>query len=291
MRLDLADLRLFLAVVEAGSITQGAVRVHLALPSASERLRHMEHAVGTALLERRPRGVVSTEAGEALAHHARRMLAQHEAMHAELRDLVTAHTGTLRLYANTAALTGFLPERIAPWLAQRPRLQLDIRERSSIETVEAVRQGVVEAGVVADSVDAADLQLTAVADDRLVLIASRSLAMPDARTLAFGAVLHLPFVGLAVGSALQAHIDQHAEQLGHRLNYRMRVPDFAALCTLVAHGVGVALVPQHVAKRQRALRQWALRDAWCLRRLCLCQRVQGVSAPMQSLMVHLLAAP
>jgi len=50
MRLDLADLRLFLAVVEAGSITQGAQRANLALASASERLRAIEDDAGVQLL-------------------------------------------------------------------------------------------------------------------------------------------------------------------------------------------------------------------------------------------------
>ncbi len=76
MRLDLADLQLFLCIADAGSITAGAQRANLALASASERLRKMESAVGVALLERRPRGVITTEAGEALAHHARLMLRQ-----------------------------------------------------------------------------------------------------------------------------------------------------------------------------------------------------------------------
>ena len=46
MRFDIADLRLFVAVVEAGSITHGATRVNLALGSASGRIKQMEEAVG-----------------------------------------------------------------------------------------------------------------------------------------------------------------------------------------------------------------------------------------------------
>lgn len=71
MRLDLADMHLFLCIADAGSITQGASRANLALASASERLRSMENRLGLRLLERCNRGVTMTEAGEALAHHAR----------------------------------------------------------------------------------------------------------------------------------------------------------------------------------------------------------------------------
>src|SRR3546814_6889932 len=76
MRFDLTDLRLFLAVVDAGSITHGAADAGLSLPAASERLRDMEAAGEVKLLERGRRGVWTTPAGEALAHHARLVMRQ-----------------------------------------------------------------------------------------------------------------------------------------------------------------------------------------------------------------------
>ena len=63
MRFDLVDLRLFLHVAEAASITHGASRANMALASASERIRGMEEVVGIALLERGRRGVKLTPAG------------------------------------------------------------------------------------------------------------------------------------------------------------------------------------------------------------------------------------
>src|SRR6266542_371682 len=57
MRFDLVDLQLFVAVAETRSITNGAGRVHLALASASERIKGLEEALGVALLTRGRRGV------------------------------------------------------------------------------------------------------------------------------------------------------------------------------------------------------------------------------------------
>jgi len=71
---DLLDLTLFVAVVRAGSITHGAREVHLALPSASARIRAMETALGTSLLAREHRGVRPTPAGHLLLRHARSVL-------------------------------------------------------------------------------------------------------------------------------------------------------------------------------------------------------------------------
>src|SRR5690606_29274825 len=133
MRLDVADLRLFLCIVDAGSITQGAARANLALASASERLRNIEADAGVTLVRRQPRGIIPTEAGEALAHHARLILKQQEILKGELSDFAAGTRGTLHLYANTAALTTFLPSRLAPWLAERPDLHVRLQERTSAD--------------------------------------------------------------------------------------------------------------------------------------------------------------
>ncbi|MER6984870.1 LysR family transcriptional regulator, partial [Streptomyces carpinensis] len=66
MRYDLDDLRLFLHIVTEGSITAGAHRMHLSLPSASARVRSLEHHAGVALLIRGRRGVRPTPAGTTL---------------------------------------------------------------------------------------------------------------------------------------------------------------------------------------------------------------------------------
>ena len=104
MRLDLADFQLFICIIEAGSITGGAIKANLALSSASERLRHMEADVGVPLLVRHPRGVTPTEAGETLAKYARQIIYQHELLKTELKNFTSGMRGTLRLYANTSAL-------------------------------------------------------------------------------------------------------------------------------------------------------------------------------------------
>jgi len=67
VRFDLADLSLFRHVVEAGSITGGAERAHLALAAASTRIRNMEQALGAALLARSRQGVVPTQASRTAA--------------------------------------------------------------------------------------------------------------------------------------------------------------------------------------------------------------------------------
>lgn len=291
MRTDMPDLRLFLAVVEAGSITAGAARVHLSLAAASERLRAMEHDSQVSLLHRHARGVSATDAGEALAHHARLIMRQQALLQGELHDFASGARGTLHLYANTGALTGFLPALLAPWLAQRPRLHVDLKERTSVEIVRAVLGGQAEAGIISNAVDAGGLQVQPVDEDPLLLVAAPGHALAGRTSIGFADVLGETFVALADGNALHEHIQDNARQLGRELQVRIRMKSFDGICTMVAHGIGLGIVPRSVARRHRralGLEVIALDDAWARRRLSLCfASWRALSRPMQSLLLHL----
>ncbi len=84
VRYDLIDLRLFVNVAEAASITHGARRTHMSLAGASERIRDMETTLGTPLLARGRRGVTLTPPGSMLLQHARTVVAQLQQMRGDL---------------------------------------------------------------------------------------------------------------------------------------------------------------------------------------------------------------
>lgn len=291
MRFDFTDLRLFLSVADAGSITQGAARAHLSLAAASERLRSLEQDAGVTLLERHARGVTTTDAGEALAHHARLILRQQALLRGELRNHAQGSQGTVHLYANTAALAEFLPHRLAPWLAAHPRLNVELKERTSAEIARAIAAGLAQAGIVSSAVEAPGLVLQPVADDHLVLITPAAHTQAGARSLRLADVLGEPFVGLEPGSALQAHINEQARRTGRELAFRVRMKTFEGLCDMVAHGVGIAVIPRGIARRHRrryAFHTVVLDEAWAQRQLCLCfQDWPALSPAMQSLLRHL----
>ncbi|SBJ30858.1 regulatory protein%2C LysR [Klebsiella pneumoniae] len=220
MRLDLADLRLFIAIVDTGSITGGAANAHLALASASERLRKMEAEIGVPLLHRHARGVTMTEAGEILARHARPLLAQQQRLRQAMHAFACGQRGTLRLFANTSAMSAFLPGKLAAWMAAHPAVQIETEERTSADIVSCILAGVAQAGVVSDAVDPGPLRLDPVADDPLVLIVPPARPLAEKQEVAFAAVLNEPLVALYQTSALQQHIEQHAAELGQALNVR-----------------------------------------------------------------------
>ncbi len=294
MRFDLIDLRLFLLVVEAGSITHGAAQANMALASASARLRGMEDVIGLPLLERGRRGVAPTPAGAALAHHARIVLRQMEQMRGELGEYSKGLKGHIRLLANTAAMTEFLPEALAPWLAGHRQVDIDLKERLSTEIVKAIAGGFAEIGVISAAVDHGALQLLPFAIDRLVLVVPRASPLAGHRQIAFRDVAGHDFVGLSAGSPLQDHLGEHAIRAGHPLSLRVRMRTFDGVCRMVEHDVGIGVVPETAARKCRrsmAIRAIRLTDTWATRRLALCIRGLDALPPHARDLVRHLAGP
>jgi DNA-binding transcriptional LysR family regulator len=293
MRFDLTDLRLFLSVADSGSITKGAERAHLALASASERIRGMEETLGVALLARGRRGVRPTPAGQALLHHARLMLEQHERMKGELGAYARGLKAHVHVLCNSAAISEFLPEALGPYLADHPNVDVELEERPSYLIVQNVAQGLADLGIVADTVDLGDLQTFPFRTDRLVVVVPRRHALARRRHVALRDVVHRDFIGLSAGSALQDHLGQHAARLGHAFKLRVRVSGFDAVCRMVERGAGIGIVPDTAARRCRramAISIVPLSDPWALRHLTLCvRRLDALPAHAQALVVHLRA--
>lgn len=279
MRFDLTDLRLFLHVVEAESITRGAERAGLALASASERIRGMETAGGVPLLERHARGARPTPAGLAVAHHARMVLGQLEQMRGELGQYAHGLRGHVRLLSITAALAAFLPEALSGFLAAHPSVDIDLEERTSREIVDAVASGLADLGILADSTDPADLETIPLRPDRLILVVPEAHPLADREAVFLREVLDEPFVGLSHDRALQSYLAGHAARAGRPFKLRVRLSGLEAVCRMVERGVGVAIVPEAAALRSveaAAIRAVPLGDPWARRTLILCAR--GFSA-------------
>lgn len=294
MHLDLVDLRLFVAVAEARSITHGAARVHLALASASERIKGLEAAAGVALLRRDRRGVTPTAAGESLLAHARLVLRQVEAMQGDLLGFARGLRASVRILTNTAALAEHLPKALASFLAAHPAISVDVEEHESTEIAQLIASGAADIGVAVEGMLPAAVERYPFCDDNLVLVVRRGDALARQRRVTFADVLDRDFVGLSGASALHDHVLKHVAQLGARLRFRARVRSFDAVCELVAAGVGIAVVPEAAAQRcsrSMAITPVRLREPWTQRKLVVCTRDAGtLSKPVRQLFEHLRCA-
>jgi DNA-binding transcriptional LysR family regulator len=275
MRFDLVDLQLFIAVADARSITQGAFRAHLALASASARIKGLEAALGVTLLKRGRRGVELTAAGESLLDHARIVMHHVDAMRGDLAAFASGAKASVHLLANTSGLSEHLPKALAAFLREHPDINVDIEERESTDIAAAIVAGAADLGFAAEHALPEHVERFLFSEDRLTLVAARRSAFAGRRQIDFADVTACDFVGLTSSTALQSHISKHAASLGARLRFRARLRDFDAICQMVAAGVGIAVVPEAAAKRcarSMPIMMIRIRDPWANRRLAICAR-------------------
>jgi DNA-binding transcriptional LysR family regulator len=294
MQFDLTDLSLFRHVVEAGSITHGAERAHLALAAASTRIRNMEKSLGAPLLSRNRQGVVPTPAGRTLLQHARAILAQAERLREDLGAYTGGLAGQIRILSNTNALTEFLPEALSAFLADHPQVSIDLEERLSDEIVGLIAEGVGDLGIVAGTVDTGRLETYPFRSDRFVLVTRKGHPLAARGSIAFAEVLEYDFVGLDRASALQRFLADKAGRIGQPLRLRVQLRSFDAVCRMVEAGVGLGIVPETTA--QRAARTMAiatvdLDDPWAARDLTLCIRALKDLPPSARQLVEHLRSP
>src|SRR3989338_293061 len=139
MQFDLTDLRLFVATADEGNMTRAAERQHLSLAAASARIKSLEAQSGLSLLYREARGVRLTPPGEAFLFHARGVLRQAEQLRTDLQEYGGGLRGHLRVFANTTAVTDFLPEILPGFLADNPKINIDLQEKPNPEIARGVQ--------------------------------------------------------------------------------------------------------------------------------------------------------
>ncbi len=249
MHFDLADLRLFIHIAESPSLTQGARRAHLSPAAASTRIKTLEGQLGSRLLYRDSRGVELTPAGQRLLHHARLVLRQVDYLKSEFTDYGADAAGHIRIFANTTAVTEFLPEVLAGFLAKRPGVTVDLQERVTRDIVRAVLDGSTDIGIVSGPVTAKGLQVLHFSTDRLVLAVPAGHPLAEHGCIKFADTLAFQHIGLHEGSSLLTFLRERIDLDGGELSLRIKVSGFEAVCRMVEAGVGVGVIPESAARR------------------------------------------
>ena len=255
-------------VAESGSLTRAASLQHASLAAVSARIKSLEEQVGMDLLVRQARGVKLTPPGEAFLHHARVMLRQLESMRSDLQEYGGGLRGHLRVHANTTAVSDILPDVLAGYLAEHPRVNVDLQEKPNAEIARGVLDGRCDLGIVAGQVNPLGLQAIHFSTDQLVLAASRKHPLARRKAVSFAEVINEDMVGMHQGSTLQNFLEGEAHRLGKSLKLRIQLSSFDAMCRMIGAGVCVGVVPESTARRnQDSLRIALVRltDAWSVR--------------------------
>ncbi len=246
-RFDLVTLRLYVAVVDAGSLTAGAERFGISLAAASTRIAELERHCAAPLLMRSKRGVQPTPAGQTLHRHAIEVVARLEQLALAMDDFQRGAAGHLRLWANTSAFAGFLPRLLATYSAAHPGVAIDLEDALSEDAARAVASGAAELAVIGENTPVEGLCTLVCDTDELALLVPEDHALAGAATVTLASALAYDFITLNRATSLVRQVAAAAEAAHRPLKIRIQVRSFDAMCHMVAAGLGVAILPRAAA--------------------------------------------
>jgi len=276
LRFDLVDMKLFIKIADAKSVTRGAADTNISVAAASMRIKSLERALAVQLFNRTKRGVSLTQAGEVFVGHARNVLEQITRLYDDLQVYSHDISGHIRVLANPIAVSEFLPAALSEFLTAHPPVTVDLREAvSSTDTVRAVREATTDIGIISSTVPTDGLETALYCRDRVALAVVVGHPLTSRGPVHFADALEFDFVSLDINTANYLFIQQRASELGRSARIRAQVGNFDSLCRLIEANVGIGLIPQSVAERYAkftALEIVDLADPWALREIKICVR-------------------
>ena len=241
--LSARQLEAVLAVAEYGSFIAASARLRISQPALTRTIKRVEAALGVRLFERSTRHVQITPAGREFVAVAERLLNDLRLTVRNLREVAEEQRGRLTLSCIMSVASGVLPLLLATYRADRPGIEIQVREGVHGSVLEDVRSGGADLGLsyvddLPDAVEGIPLQretFSVVVPKRHRLAARQSLALAELKDE--------PMVALPSDSRTRRTIDAAASTAGFSLRQVVTVGQFATLMGCVRAGVGLAVVP------------------------------------------------
>ncbi len=166
-----------------------------------------------------------------------------------------------------------MPEILPGFLADNPKINIDLQEKPNPEIARGVLDGRADIGIVAGKVDTLGLEAIHFSTYRLVLAVARNHRFARRKKIAFAETLDEDALGMQSGSTLQTFLAQVTDALGKPLKLRIQLSSFDAMCRMIGAGFGVGIVPESAARRNQAamgialielLEPWSVRERYIL---------------------------
>jgi DNA-binding transcriptional LysR family regulator len=290
-RIDATSARLFVAIIEEGSIGKAAAREHIVPSAVSKRLGELESLLGVALVKRSQRGVTPTPAGEALVHHARIVLQAFERMHEEMSEYVDGVRGHIRVRASASALSAGLPSDIQSFLRSYKGVKIDLEELETPLVARDIAESKADVGIAPDILRIESLQLFPYKRYDLSVAVPLKHPLAKLKKTSYRQILKYDQVELGHGSALSQRLDYAAKQVMTTKHTRIRVRGFEAVCQMIGYGMGIGVVPSFLEtsySQMYNLKFVPLSDEWAHPLICIMVRdFAGLPSAAKAFVQHL----
>jgi len=248
--MDLRHLRYFVAVAEELHFSRAAERLHISPPSLTQQIQSLEQELGARLLVRTKRDVKLTDAGARFLEEARSTLRQAERAELVARRAGRGEMGRVEIgFILSAACTGLLTVAVPSFRRTHPLVELSIRKVETGRQLEQLTEGRLDVGFLRPPARyPTGISAVVVARQSVVVALAK-----DHRLAATGAI---PSASLSEESFIAPTFEtdvglyRHTAAVGQQGRFVPRIgaraPDVFTMMTLVAAGLGVAIVPQSI---------------------------------------------
>nr|WP_249137655.1 LysR family transcriptional regulator [Bradyrhizobium canariense] len=258
-------LRNFIAIVETGSIREAADNLQIAQSALSRQILRLERDFGAPLLERLPRGVAPTTAGQIVLRHIRLTLDQIRGARDELTALKGLRTGKIGLAVIEPFASSVLPDCIARFRGTYPGIVFDVRVGNTRQVTTLVKEGISELGIAYNAPREAGIALRASTRQPLVAMVNPQHKLASASTLKLKDVAAWPLILPPGGSPTRLLIEEAARRSNTQIERILLESDSVALRLAVALRTdGIAVLAQLSGENDRnagVLRMLPISDA------------------------------
>jgi DNA-binding transcriptional LysR family regulator len=266
--LDVRRLRVLCEVARQGSFSGAAASLGYTQPAVSRQIALLEAEVGATLVRRVPQGAILTDAGRLLVERGEAVLARLDGIEDELKALAGLEGGRLRLASFASAAAAIVPLAIAEFRHRYPAVELNIVMADPIDSLPRLRAGELDLALSHDPVDASTsssgavtlgpgeqaggIQLVHLFDDPMYVAMPAGHPLADASTLSLKRFADEPWMLATTHSCPDSRLFLRAcHEAGFEPQIAFQNDDYPAILGFVAAGVGVALVPDMVARGLR----------------------------------------
>jgi DNA-binding transcriptional LysR family regulator len=245
--LNVARLKVLDEVARRGSISAAASALDYTQSAISQQIAALEGETGMTLLQRHPRGVSLTAAGQTLVGHAEGILARLESAEAALGAIAGLRGGRLRMASFPTAGATLMPLAIATFRERHPDVELTLAEGEPEQIAPRLRAGEIDLALLFEfgsSTDADELARVELLEDPLYLALPREHALAAKRRLRLEDLRAEAWVQTSSSSPCARHVVRSCHAAGFEPNVAFESDDYQTVQGLVAAGVGVALIPE-----------------------------------------------
>lgn len=241
---ELLDFRAFLAVLACRSFHRAARELNISQPALSRRIKGLERALGTTLIERSTRHVAPTAVGTQLQPLVARLLDEFEDSVLSISGLGGRYAGQVTIASVPTAAFYFLPRAIRAFNLRYPGIRFRILDLSANEGLDAVARGEVEFGISLTGATRPGLRFTPLLEDEFVLACRRDHPLAAARELRWRDLVGYPLIGVSQSSGNRAVLDQALSRSKVRLDWFYEVNHLSTSLGLVEAGLAISVLPR-----------------------------------------------